>query len=311
MPFYPGNALASQGISPSGPIGGTDLNQALNPPHGVYGGLILGYVDFLDWYFDDDTGHEIGDGQSYAALSLSYVYGAKIFGGTVSSSIMAGYEDLTFGFKEQNRYYDDSGAMDIYTDIFFWSRFFPSRAFLSQPETSAIPYGLGVGGGLGVTWPTGAYDEDSNYNVGSNFYTLSPSIALTWTVPSLFGKALGDATQFSTRVFYNYYTENEDADFRNGAILSMDYSVTQIAGPFQYGIAGLIYRQVADDDFTGPKSAGRTENKAKSMAIGPVAQYSFTAQGRPWTAKLKTGKVFYARNAATTYSAVLTLGTSF
>lgn len=313
----PENVYAAQGLTPAGPIGGTDMNQALTPPSGLYGGLVYGYVHYNDWYFDDSKGHPIDDGTHFGALGLMYVYDTKLFGGSVLSSMSIGYQTLTFGYNETalnptGTYYDAEGLMDMYTDIFFWTRFFPGKAFTSQPKGSFIPYGLGIGGGLGMTWPTGAFDEDDPFNVGSNHYTFSPSIAATWTTPSLIGKALGDATQFSARVFYNHYTENEDLEFTNGALLSVDYAITQLSGAWQYGIQGNAFKQVSGDDLGAKAIAmGRTKNRTESINLGPIVQYNFLVKNKPYFAKAKIGSNVHCRNGADTILAVLVLGGTF
>lgn len=305
---FPGNSFALQGIAPSGPIGGTDINQALIPPPGLYGAVVAGVLDFNGWVLDDGTEIDAGNSATIIAIGLAYVWDFKLFGGSVLTSISTGYQDQewTIGGSEVDPF---SGYIDIYSDIFYWGRFFPSNAFLKQPKGSMVPYGLAVAGGLGITFPTGTYDSDEPNSVGSNVYTISPSVSLTYTAPSLLGKTLGDATQFSFRTFYNTYTDQEDRNYRNGDIVNTDYSITQIKNNWQYGIDGTYYVQVTDDKFINGNSG--VSNRTEMFSVGGVLGYNFAIHKQPFFTKFKANFFVDGKNTADSNIAFLTIGTKF
>jgi hypothetical protein len=306
---FPCQSFALQGRAPSGPIGGTDINQALVPPPGLYGGLIYGYMDFSAWVDDDGNETDAGDAATIAAVAFAYSWDTTIFGGSVLSSISLGWQDQDWWVGDNSLNDHFSGIIDIYSDLFFWSRFFPSQAFETQPKGSVIPYGLAVGCGLGVTLPTGTYDESDVNSVGSNIYTIAPSIALTYTMPSLFGDFLGDATQFSARFFYNNYTDQKHLKYRNGDILNTDYAITQITGDWQYGIAGSYYTQISGDKFLDGTTGDA--NRTMMWSIGPVVNYNFSVGEHPFSAKFKSCFFLDGKNTAKSNIFFLSIGTPF
>jgi len=305
---HPGNSFALQGIAPSGPIGGTDINQALLPPPGLYIGLVGGYMDFTGWIDNDGNKIDAGDHATISAVGMAYVWDFQVFGGSILSSISSGYQDQkwSIGGSEEDHFY---GMIDIYSDIFYWGRFFPSEAFTSQPEGGRVPFGLAIGGGLGMTFPTGTYDDGVANNIGSNVYTISPSISFTYTTPSLLGKTLGDGTQFSTRIFYNEYTDQDDKNYRNGDIINIDYAVTQIKENWQYGITGAYYFQVQDDEFLDGTTG--VENRTRMFSVGPVVAYNFMIGERAFFAKFKNCYYVDGQNVAKSTIAFLSIGTKF
>ena len=315
LALFPTYGGCMQGLSPPGPVGATDVNQAISAPPGLYGGIVYGYLNYKDWYFEDDS-TPIDDGTHFAGIGLAYSYDFKVFGGSVMSTISGGFQTVKFRYNDSSlnpsgEFSEYDGLMDVYTDLFFWTRFFPSKEFASQPKGSFIPYGLGIGTGLGVTWPVGTNDENEALNVGANIYTISPSVAMTWTIPSLLGKTLGDATQFSARVFYNYFTEDKDRHMQNGTLLSVDSAITQIKGPWQYGIALYVYKQLTDDELTYPRNDFRTATKTENVFGGPMVQYTFMAGGRMFVAKVRGSIGIHARNGADAPGITCALSTKF
>lgn len=305
---FPGQSNALQGIAPSGPIGGTDINQALLPPQGLYGALVGGVLDFSAWVLDDGSEIDAGDYATISAIGFAYVWDFQLFGGNILTSVSAGYQDQKWyiGDAEEDHFY---GFLDVYSDIFYWGRFFPSQAFHDQPKESMVPFGLAVATGLGVTFPTGTYDEDQANSVGSNVYTISPSFSMTYTVPSLLGKTLGDGTQFSFRTFYNTYTDQDDRDYRNGDIINTDYSISQIKGNWQYGVDGTYYVQVTDDEFINGNTG--TSNRTEMFSVGGVLGYNFMVSERLFFAKLKANVYVDGENTAKSNIAFLSIGTKF
>ena len=307
---FPLNAMALQGRAPSGPIGGTDINQALVGPTGLYGGLVYGYMDFTDWVDGDGNKTHVGGGAQISAIAFAYVWDTTLFGGSIVSSFSMGYQDQQDWYVGDPAASDDfSGLIDVYSDIFFWGRLFPSEHFATQPRGSHIPYGLGVGGGLGITFPTGSYDDNATNSVGSNTYTIAPSVALTYTMPSLVGKFLGDATQFSVRIFYNEYTDEKNKNYRNGDIVNIDYAASQIKGDWQYGLAGSYYKQVKDDAFLNGTTG--VSNRTMMWSLGPVVNYNFAIKEHLFSAKVKACVMLAEENTTESRIIFFSVGTKF
>ncbi|WP_158244422.1 MULTISPECIES: transporter [unclassified Pseudomonas] len=298
---------AAENIKPAGPIGGTDIRQAILPPPGVYGvgiGVGLGFPEY--WTEDEDL--DAKGGSRIFGVGGAIVYDMEVFGGNIASTAFASYERTCFGFKGGKKMCSE-GQGDIYSDVLMWSRNFPLGYERSQ-SAPWIPYGLNVLVGLGVTLPTGKYDSSKMVNVSANVYDFAPNVALTYIVPSIFGDQFGDATEFSARVFYNKYTENHDTDYQTGDLVSMDFAVSQRFGQWQVGLAGTGFVQIEDDDINGftPPNNG---NRAKSLSLGPVVSYDFMWDDNPWNFTFKGLAGIDGENTASARGVVLKLGRKF
>ncbi len=308
--FYYGEmACAVESFKPIGPIGGTDIRQAYLPPPGLYGiGVGVGLTLPKYWgagdTFDSRGTPILGGG------GLLYVYDADFFGGKIASTVFESYADQNFGIKgaPKNR---SVGFGDIYSDIFMWSRFFPSGDYAKQTKTgNVMPYGLQVMLGLGMNFPTGKYHASDSVNVGSNIYTFSPSIALTYTRPSVFYDAPGHATEFSARFFFNKYTKNHATDYLSGPTVSVDFAMTERVNQWQFGIAGTTYTQIADDTIGGTLHPNNG-NRASFLSLGPLVSYDFVAAGHYWNLTAKGMLALAGRNTVASSGVVIRLVTKF
>ncbi|MCD9029150.1 transporter [Luteimonas sp. BDR2-5] len=300
-------AHAGEGVKPAGPIGGTDIGQALLPPPGLYGVTFAGAVN-IDGFFDDSGSRMPVGGDSYVGgVGLMYVYPRQVFGGSIATTLAIGYERTCVAFKPAPESCS-SGLFDAYSDVVFWTRFFPNADFRAQGESDAmVTYGLAFGLGVGVTFPTGEYSAGSPINVGSNVYGIAPSIALTYNRKSIFGEALGQATEFSGRLFLNNYTDNEDTDWSSGRMLSFDFAVTQRQDQWQYGVAGVATYQI-QDDIVQSVNIG---NRAKGVALGPIVSRNFIVDGRPYILSAKALLSVAGENGASSQALVVRFGTRF
>jgi len=300
-------ANAAENIKPAGPIGGTDIRQAILPPPGVYVvgiGVGLGFPEY--WTGDGDL--DAKGGSRVFGVGGAIVYDVSFFGGSIASTAFASHERTCFGFKGGKETCSE-GQGDIYSDLLMWSRNFPLAH--EQSKTAPwIPYGLNVLVGVGMTLPTGKYNSSRMINVSANVYDFAPNAAVTYIVPSIFGDQFGDATEFSARVFYNKYTKNHDTDYQTGDIVSMDFSVSQRFGQWQAGLAGTGFVQIKDDDVNGftPPNNG---NRAKSLSLGPVVSYDFMMHNVPWNFTFKGLAGIDGENTAAARGVVLKLGRKF
>lgn len=276
-------APAAESITPAGPIGGTDIRSALLPPPGDYGAIVGVGLEFLGLYTADSyvpSGN--GSGMGLGGLGWLHVWDAEVLGGQIASSLFVGVQKLCFGVQRgpQNC---ASGLMDLYSDIFVWSKFVPSADFATQPQRKGppIPYGTAYLVGFGTNLPSGTYETPGGLNTGSNVFTFSPNIGITHTTKSLLGPVLGEATEFSARAFFNFYTENDTTHYQTGPLISLDFAVTQRIEYLQYGIAGTGFVQVGDDKINGISIGGEGKHAA-NFNIGPLMAYDFMIGDRPY-----------------------------
>lgn len=299
---------AAEGIRPAGPIGGTDIKQALLPPPGLYAvGVGIG-MDLPARF--STRNHELNSSGSTGAagVGLLYVYDRQVLGGSLASSISASYERTCFGL-EPGPERCSSGFADDYSDILMWSRFFPSARFTDQPPGSApIPFGVTVLVGLGVNFSTGTYDSDRPVNIGSNVFDIAPNFALTYTTRSIFGDGPGQATEFSARFFLNNYTKNSDTDYQTGRLANVDFAITQIVNQWQFGLAGAAYLQFEDDEIGGRKHPN-DGNRMRGLSVGPIVSYDFIWDKKPWNATLKGFSTVLGENATVANGIIFRLST--
>jgi hypothetical protein len=287
-------AMAAESVISPTPTGGTDFNQALLPPTGLYGGLAL-IPGPETPYSTDANSHRVQGGGAKAkavigAAGLLYVYPTELFGGSIASSIQASAWDICLtpfsstGSTLSSIGECKGGIGDIYADVFYWSKNVGLFGAIPGPS-KYIPYGLTIAGGLAMKAPTGASYVPSNLlNFASNLWIFTPNLAITYnTGPNL---SLGDSTQFSARLFLPFAARNPTTGYQSGNSFDLDFAVSEIFGNWQVGAAGYYTLQYEDDDgfnvATGlrcPGAACIDGNRNGQLAIGPAIQYTFPDSG--------------------------------
>lgn len=296
------NAMAAESPIYGGPIGGSDMGSAYLPPKpGLYMGA--GYVGFTSDRYQDVNGNSIHIDNSFDAsagvVGLNYVYKNKIFDGSVSSSLQVGYGQRCISFGQRNC---RSGFSDVYSDVFFWSKYLGDDK-AADPSRAHLPYGLTVGGGLGVTVPSGRYDKNAQVNTGGNTWIISPNVALTYLTGPEYSLG-GDGTEFSARLYYSMPLENPDTNFEAGNVVNVDWAITQRYGYWQVGIAGQQAKQLDGDTLA---NGTRTNSKKfSSGSVGPVASVFLPSIGSQL--KVKAAANYDAENTFSGYSLVMVMG---
>jgi hypothetical protein len=166
-----------------------------------------------------------------------------------------------------------------------------------------VPYGLTVGAGLGASIPIGRYNKNGLLNPGNNYWDIAPNIALTYIRPGL----IGNATEFSVRVFYNYYTRNSATDYTSGPILDAAGAVSEGFGPLKIGMAYDYHIQL-EADYTEGQSVGKRNIGA---SVGPVVSYDFMLAKHPVKLKVRDFRNIYSRNNLETNTLAVVLTTRF
>jgi hypothetical protein len=244
------------------------------------------------------------------ALGLLYVYPWQVFGGSISTSLQLSYWSLFIGPNAPPAHYGHAiGLGDVYSDAFYWSK--NIGLFGATPgESKHIPYGLTVAGGFAFKAPTGEYDANAPFSVGSNLWILTPNVALTYnTGPSW---SLGDSTQLSARLFNSFPLRNSATRYQSGNVVDVDWSISQIFGAWQVGVAGYYAYQYTNDVGTNlvsglkcPGPACIDGNRNGQAAIGPVLQYDFP---NGVVVKAKYSANYWSKNIDTTHYFTLQIG---
>jgi hypothetical protein len=268
-------ALAAEGPSIAGPVGGTDVRSAFLPPPGLYGAVAVAPAaayDLVDGEGRPVAGLEAADlKRVVGGPFILYVPDIKVWGGSVGFSAFVPFGRQCGRLFPNEPRICQSGMGDPYVEA-SWSRFFgtvrPSR-FADAPP---IAEGLAVAFGFGAVVPIGQYDASTPtkqaLSTGSNIWDFAPSVAVTYTTAPV----IADGTEFSAKVYWNNYLTNPDTQHATGSIISVDYAITERIGRFQVGIAGAYAAQLEDDRLAGvviPPDGRRAE----ILTVGGVLVY--------------------------------------
>jgi len=268
-------ALALEGPTAAGPIGGYDIRSAQLPPPGVYGGVIFLAAEAFD--FVDGNGKTIPAFRDANLIKylvgpfLYYVPNVKVLGGSVGIGgivplgVQCGHlfigepDDCTGGFG------------DPYVEI-DWSRSFGTLRPSKFEGAPPIQGGLTVLAGFGVIFPAGTFTASDPtqqaLSIGTHTWDFAPTFGITYVTPPI----LADGTEISLRFLWNNYLENTATKYSTGDLLDLEFALTERIGRFQVGVTGFYAWQSEDDELFGvpiPPDGRRI----KVFQIGPILNY--------------------------------------
>jgi hypothetical protein len=132
-----------------------------------------------------------------------------------------------------------------------------------------------------VYTPTGDFSTDSLANAGLNYWTIDPTLSVSYN-----NAETGLNAALYGGVTYN--TENNATDYQSGSMLHFDGSVQQLvpvgSGFLGVGIEGFYFEQVTGDSGDGAK-LGNFEGR--TMGAGPVLNYILPLGAQTFVAELK------------------------
>jgi hypothetical protein len=138
-------------------------------------------------------------------------------------------------------------------------------------------------GEFDVYAPIGSYDKNAAFNVGANFWTFEPFLAMTLTMPYGF--------EVSTRQHYLWNTKNNDYvtygptgptthDMEAGQMWHMNFSASKsldfISPLLRLGVVGYYGQQTTDDKLD---SSSVSNSKERIFGIGPYLGYTYIRKG--------------------------------
>lgn len=264
-----GTASATEGGGGAYPNGAEDFMTGALPPPGTYFKNYLTYYTASD--FKDGNGNDLIPDFDLKVtadvLRFIHVTNCKILGANwaVHAFIPLTYQDVKSGGDSDDRF----GLGDIIVNpiILGWH----TKNFH-------------VTAGLDIYIPVGTYDEDRLANLGRNYWTFEPVLAMTYLNDSGF--------EVSAKLMYDFNTENDDTNYESGQEFHTDLTIGyHINKSWAVGIGGYYYDQTTDDEQDGVK-VGSDGFEGRVFSIGPVAQYSY----RNMSFTLKWQSEFEARN---------------
>ena len=251
-----GVADATEGGGGAYPNGAEDFMVGALPPPGNY------YLNYFNYYaadkFKDNSGDTIDGFDLKVAANVSrfiHVTDKQFLGG---SWALHAFIPLVY--------------MDVELDQSFTGAPFKmedSRGSLG--DIIIDPFILGWHGanwhavtGVDIYLPTGNYDKHRLANLGRNYWTFEPLVAVTF-LP-------GAGFDISAKLMYDINTENDATDYKSGQEFHADFAAGKKMGDFTAGMAGYYYKQITDDEVNGNEVS---DFRGQVLAVGPALKYDY------------------------------------
>ena len=258
-----GNAYATEFGGGAYPNGAEDCLCGFVPPPGYY------FLNYFQYYsadkFKNDHNDDLIPGFDLHATAnvfrFLYVTKQQIFGGNWAVHMFVPLVNLDLNLPplgEQGR----AGLGDIIVDPFILSWHLKNWHLAT---------------GVDIYIPTGRYDEEDFANIGRNYWTFEPIVAVTFLSDSGF--------EVSSKFMYDFNTKNTDSffggDYLSGQEFHFDYAISQSFGNWRAGLAGYYYKQVTNDELNGEKVVNvgpfpvEPGFMGQAVALGPLVQYQY------------------------------------
>jgi len=244
------------GIAPVTPPGLTlGLPIAVSLPDGVY---LTQRSSYYDATLYNPAGQKNGETASVFANStqITYVPGFKILGATYKAFILVPLVDESI-----DRTTPATGRIGKYSQLDF-----------ANPKIQPIDLtwnlgnGFNVGTGVGVYVPVGQYTPGAAVNLGTDFYTVEPSVGFTY---------LNDGWNASFQSVYDTNTRNNKLKYLSGDQIMFNATVTKDIGGFNVGPVSYYQRQITSDVNDGGRAAfgGKTFSAPSDLAFGGLVSH--------------------------------------
>ncbi|MBP2859087.1 transporter [Dickeya oryzae] len=242
------------GIAPTFPPGLTlGLPIAVNPPPGFY---FMNRLSYSEFQLKDGSNHNIGQKTSIwvDSLQLTWVPGITVLGGSYKTFVMLPFVDITM-----KRTQPTTGPLGSWR-----TRGLANPKFQPLDLTWSLGNNWHIGTGLGVYAPLGKYDDTAALNVAGNFWTIEPSLGVTY---------LKDKWHFSSQLVYNTNTRNDDNHYRSGDQVFLNSTLTYRFGNWDIGPVGYFMRQTTADSNHGGVThfGGNVFPKQEQAGLGLLA----------------------------------------
>lgn len=296
---------AAEGTTAAGPVGGPDIRSAFLPRPGLYGAIVsLGTTtnQVKDGSGNPKAGLDAVNIKAVtAAAALLYVPDVKVFGGSIGFLGVFGVGEICGQIVSTVPSRCQSGVGDSYVEM-SWSRFYGFTRRSRDKDALPIREGLAIATGLGVVLPSGPYNSSvqasNGVSVGKNIWDIAPSVAFTYTTPPL----IAEGTEFSTKIYLNNYFTNPVTNYKSGALVDVEFAISEHIGRWQVGVAGYYLRQIADDERSGtvvPPDGRRLQ----TLSLGGVFNYDMAEIEA--VIKLKVRTSVFANNSGMATTAIV------
>lgn len=119
-----------------------------------------------------------------------------------------------------------------------------------------------IAAGIDTVVPVGAYNKNDIANIGRNYWTFEPILAVTYLN--------SEGWEASAKFMYDFNTKNTATDYRSGQEFHFDYTLGKKINNMNIGVGGYYYKQITDDALGGETVH---DNKGQVFAFGPQFRY--------------------------------------
>ena len=246
-------------IAPAGAIAGENGGSAyvhgaegwltgILPPPGHY---LLTYTNYYDAdRLNDGSGKSSVPNFQVQALSQTaryvHVTDKKILGGSLAFQVIVPAVDLKVSAGNQSDHRAGIGDITVTPLILGWKK-------------GNWNYGFA----FGLVLPTGRYERGALANIGRNYLTVEPVVAITYLDPK--------GPEVSVKLIYHATGTNHATRYRSGDEVHADFAAGWNLKKLAVGVGGYYSRQLQDDRHKGVVVGDG--NRGEVLALGPTAKY--------------------------------------
>lgn len=218
------------------------------PPPGNY---LLSYTNYYhaNRLNDENGKNEVPNFQlDVASQTLRYVHVTKtrIAGGSLAFQVIVPVVDLHVRAGQQSDHQTGIGDITVTPLILGWNE-------------GKWHYGFA----LGAVLPTGAYRRGALANIGRNYLTFEPVVAITDLDP--------EGPEVSVKLIYHATGRNDATHYRSGNEMHADFAAGWSFRNIVAGVSGYYSRQIEDDRQRGKVIGGG--NRGEVFALGPSMKW--------------------------------------
>lgn len=242
-------ALATEGGGSAYPNGAENWAAGAAPPAGVF------YVNYSNYYSADTLTDNNGDAlpidfELTALANVSRVIwntGIKILGADYLLHTLIPLVDLDVAVAGTSDHNSGLGDITVSPLLLAWH----------TPT-------LHVVAGSDVILPTGDYDKTQLANLGRNYYTVEPLVAVSYLS--------ANGVDLSLKMMLDINMENDATGYTSGNEFHADFLAGKKMGNFWLGVGGYYYQQLTDDEVDG-QTVQPDGYRGSVLALGPSLRY--------------------------------------
>jgi len=245
-----GTAQATESGGGAYPNGAESIAVAQLPPPGTY---LLAYSNYYSAdRLNDGNGDSVVPNFSVDAFAniarFVHVTDKKILGATVAMQAFVPVVDLTVHAAGMRQHKFGLGDMIVNPLILGWNK--DNLNIILTMDTYV---------------PTGRYKKTDLANIGRNYWTFEPVVAVTYANPK-------GGPELSAKLMYDFNTKNKATGYRSGQEFHVDLAAAYNFNPLTVGATAYYYKQTTDDKLGGAR-VGTDGYKGEAFAAGPVLRY--------------------------------------